>query len=202
MKVKGINYRKEFLKATGIFCLIVFLSIGCSNDKKPDISGIISNREQTPTLKVYNVTDLISDSGVTRYRVSAPEWYYYDKAARPYNLFPRGLHFERFDSLYNIDANVDCKYAVWYDKEDLFVLKDSVVCTNLKGERFETNLLNWDNKGGRIYSDSAISIVRDGLILKGIGFESNQTLSVYRILQPVGIIPLDNEETEDSVNTD
>jgi len=186
---------------TTIFATVVvlFLSVGCSKSKQ-QIVDAVGDRAEAARLKAINVTTIISDSGITRYRITTPEWYIYDRAAEPYWLFPQGLHFERFDQNYNVDAKIDCKHAIYYDKKQFWILSDSVSCTNIEGEKFETNLLNWDERGEKIYSDSAISITKKHLIIKGIGFESNQTLTNYRTRQVTGILPIDNEETaEDSI---
>jgi len=171
----------------------LFSFIGCTN-KKPDITDSVVNRAETARLKAYDITTIVSDSGITRYRIMADEWLVFDKAAEPYWLFPQGLHFERFDENYNVDAKIDCKHAIYYDKLRLWILRDSVRCTNIEGEQFETSLLNWNEFEQRIYSDSAITITKKNLIIKGIGFESNQTLTNYRTHQVTGILPVDDAE--------
>lgn len=178
-----------------VFAFVFFASIGCSNDK-PQVSGKISNRAETPMLEAFNVSTIISDSGITRYRITTPEWRVYDKAAESYWLFPEGLHFDRFDLNYNVDAQIDCNYATYYDKLQLWVLKDSVKCTNIAGEQFETNLLNWSYTEERIYSDSAIRIIKKTMIINGVGFEANQMLTKYHINQVTGIFPIDSEEND------
>ncbi|MDR2684745.1 MAG: LPS export ABC transporter periplasmic protein LptC [Prevotellaceae bacterium] len=175
--------------------VLLFLPICCSNEK-PQITSSVIDRAETPQLKAINISTIISDSGITRYRITTPEWYIYDKAAEPYWLFPRGLHFDRFDENYDVDAQIDCNHAVYYDKIQLWVLKDSVRCTNIQGEQFETNLLNWNQREERIYSDSAISIQKKTMIINGIGFESNQMLTKYRINKVTGILPIDEDSTQ------
>lgn len=186
---------RNLVKTAFVAVVALFLSISCTN-KKPDITDSVGDRAEAARLKALNITTIVSDSGITRYRITADEWLVFDKAVEPYWLFPQGLHFERFDQNYNVDAQIDCKYATYYDKLRLWVLKDSVRCTNIEGEQFETNLLNWNEYEQRIYSDSAITITKKNLIIKGIGFESNQTLTNYHTHQVTGILPVDEEEEE------
>ena len=173
--------------------VVLFLSIACTS-KKPDITDSVGNRAEYARLKAFEITTIVSDSGITRYRVTTPEWLVFDRAIESHWLFPQGLHFERFDENYNIDAKIDCKHATYYDKLRIWVLKDSVRCTNIEGEQFETNLLNWNEYEQRIYSDSAIRITKKDLIINGIGFESNQTLTQYKTSRVTGILPVDEEE--------
>ena len=186
------------LKIASVVVLALFLSVGCTNDKQ-QITDAVGDRAEAARLKAFEISTIISDSGITRYRMTAAEWFVFDKAAEPYWLFPKGLHFDRFDQNYNVDAQIDCKHAIYYDKIRLWVLKDSVCCTNIEGEKFETNILYWNELQERIYSDSAITITKKNLIIKGIGFESNQTLTSYRTHQVTGILPVDEEEQEDRV---
>ena len=53
-------------------------------------------REQLPVLITDSVTTLISDSGITRYRIEALQWLIYDKTDTPYQEFPKGIYLEQF----------------------------------------------------------------------------------------------------------
>lgn len=55
---------------------------------------------------------------------------------------------------------------------------------NLKGEQFDTELLYWDQRTQRIYSDEFIRIEQPDRIITGHGFESNQQMTVYTIRKP------------------
>jgi len=179
--------------------IIVFVIIcGCSGNK-PVIQGKVTDRAKTPSLNAFEVTTIISDSGITRYRITTPEWYIFDKADRSHWLFPKGLHFDRFNTKYEVDAQIDCKWAIYYDKEKLWTLRDSVRCRNLSGETFSTDLLNWNEITQMIYSDAAITITKKTMIINGIGFESNQMLTKYHINKVTGILPVDSEEETDTV---
>jgi LPS export ABC transporter protein LptC len=137
---------------------------------------------------------MISDSGITRYRISTPEWLIYDKAAEPYWDFPKGIKFERFDKNYKTDANIRSDKAVFYDNQKLWDLSGHVKAVNVEGEIFESNQLFWDQKQEKIYSKEFISITQKDKVIKGYGFESNQTLSKYTITKVKGIFPIKDTE--------
>lgn len=50
--------------------------------------------DKTYTMKATDVSSLISDSGITRYRLKAKEWQIYGKAAEPHWYFPEDLRGE------------------------------------------------------------------------------------------------------------
>ena len=154
----------------------------------------ITNRSETPRLKVDEITTIISDSGITRYRITAKVWCMYDKTSEPYWDFPEGLHLERFDENYNVDAKIDCKRARYYDTRRLWELNDSVRATNLDGDQFATQQLFWSQNEERIYSDSAIVVTQRDKKIMGEGFESNQSMTRYTIRKTKGIIPIESEE--------
>ena len=63
-------------------------------------------------LSATDVITLVSDSGITRYRVNAKVWNVYDKAEEPYWDFPEGIHFDRFDPNMKVDAEIESKKAI------------------------------------------------------------------------------------------
>jgi lipopolysaccharide export system protein LptC len=67
----------------------------------------------------------------------------------------------------------------------------------VEGERFESEILYVHQKEDRIFTDKFVKITQEDKIITGVGMESNQRLTKYRVLKPQGIIPLDeDEETE------
>lgn len=177
--------------ALGVIVML-FLCIACGD--KPPITEAITNRNERPRLKVDDITTIISDSGITRYRISAKVWCVYDKAAEPYWDFPEGLHLERFDEYYKPDAKIDCKRARYYQNRRLWELNDSVRATNLQGDQFATQQLFWSQNEERIYSDSAIVVTQRDKKIMGEGFESNQSMTRYTIRKTKGIIPIESGE--------
>ena len=78
--------------------LLVAASVLCSCDeeKKEVIAGK-TDPETTPTMTTTDVATLISDSGITRYKITTPVWYVFDEARDPRWTFPKSLHLEKFD---------------------------------------------------------------------------------------------------------
>jgi len=167
----------------------------------------IRDRAAMPVLDSQEVTTLISDSGVTRFRITARQWLVYDKAQPSYWEFPDGIYLEQFDKSLLTAATLRADYAYYDDQAEIWHLTGNVYATNVKGEQFETPELFWNQKTERVYSDSAITITQPpskavvnadaekakGAVIMGVGFESNQDMTKYTIRRPTGIFPIEEE---------
>jgi len=176
-----------------IVVVVLFFIASCSKENQEKLGAIV-DRSALPKLHATEITTVISDSGITRYRISAPRWDVYDQANKPYWDFPNGIRFEKFDLNLKVDANMRSNYARFNENEQLWELKGKVKAMNLQGELFETEQLFWNQREERIYSDSLIKITQVGHIITGIGFESNQTMTRYMIKKPQGIFPVNENE--------
>lgn len=184
---------------TTIFMVVVMLLLfmtSCSGEKK-EIVDVSFDPETTYTLRTTDVSTLISDSGVTRYRLNAKEWLIFGKAKDPYWFFPEGIYVEKFDTLFQSEASIQADTAYNYEKKGLWKLVGNVKVESLDGNRFETSLLYWDQKEEKIYSDEYIRIEEKDKVITGIGFESNQDMSQYKIFDSQGVFPI-NESVNDT----
>lgn len=171
---------------------LIGLLVSCHNEVKPRLAAI-ADRASTPVLAADTVTTLISDSGITRYRIQSIQWDIYDKAVPSYWEFPKGIYLEKFNEDLQPEASIRADYAHYNDVDQLWELDGNVVAVNLAGEQFETQQLMWNQKEERVYSDSSITITKATSIIQGIGFESNQEMSKYTILHPQGVFPIDDK---------
>lgn len=170
--------------------IAVGILAACDEEKKEVISGK-TDPETTPTMTTTDVSTLISDSGITRYSITTPLWLMYEEAAEPKWKFPDGLHLEKFDAKLKPEASIDCDSAIYHKDRQLWQLDGYVNIRNTLGEKFLTNQLFWNQRQQKIYSDSFIHIERDGKIIEGYGFESNEQMTRYHVLRVAGIFPAD-----------
>jgi LPS export ABC transporter protein LptC len=194
-----ITIRSITKTVLGSFFFLVLLLVACNNDKPDKISAIV-DRTKLPKMHATEITTIISDSGITRYRITTSRWDMYDKASQPYQEFPEGIYFEKFDANLKVDANIQSQYARFNDNEQIWELRGKVRAMNLQGELFETQQLFWNQRQARFYSDSLIKITQATHIITGIGFESNETMTHYTIKKTQGVFPL-NENPTASVPT-
>lgn len=173
-----------------VLLVLLCISVSCRRRDVRLHAGAITDRAAIAVLEASDVTTIISDSGVVRYRIKADKWKIFDKADTPYWEFPDGIFLEKFNLSLESDATIEADYAYYNEPAQRWTLSGNVKALNLDGEQFETPLLFWDQKSESIYSDSSIVITRENSVIKGIGFRSNQSMTQYTILQPTGIFPL------------
>ena len=111
-KKKSFRLQHVTIASLVVVTLLFFL-FSCSGEKVDTTSFSVENRSKTPKLRTDSITTLVSDSGITRYRLSALQWMIFDRDTHPYWDFPEGIYVERFDEEFNVDAfvqsdNVKC----------------------------------------------------------------------------------------------
>ena len=173
-----------------LMVLLLLVIAGCRRRDVRLRADAVTDRAAMAVLEVSDVTTIISDSGVVRYRIKAQTWKVYDKADTPYWEFPDGIYLEKFNTELEPDASIESDYAFYNEPAQRWMLRGNVKAMNLEGEQFETPLLFWDQKSESIYSDSSIVITREASIIQGVGFRSNQEMTKYTILRPTGIFPI------------
>ena len=189
------NYRNilsTIKRITRVVLLLLVCSFvySCTKKEVRHRAGAIADRKAMPALAGDEVTTLISDSGITRYRITAKKWLVFDKADTPYWEFPEGVYLEKFNLNLEADATIEADYAYYNEPAQRWMLRGNVQAVNLQGERFEPPLLFWDQPTESVYSDSSIVITREASIIKGVGFRSNQEMTKYTILRPTGVFPI------------
>lgn len=177
--------------AVGAMVMLVLFS-SCSGRKKK-LGEAITERDSLPVMDTRGVVTLVSDSGIIRYRVNAEEWKVYDRKSPSYWAFEKGVYVEKFDSLFQVEASIVADTAYYYDKQKLWKLMSNVHIRNLKGEKFDTDLLFWDQNKKKVYSDRQVRIEQPDQIIYAVGFESDEQMTKYKFFKTNGIFYIDEE---------
>ena len=185
---------KSNITAAFIAAVMFVLLPGCSNQQK-NLAESIFERDSLPTMQSLGVTTLISDSGITRYKIVTEEWNIFDKKTTPHWAFEKGIYLEKFDTLLRIDASILADTAYYYEKKKLWELRSNVKILSLQGDKFETQQLFWDEKNKKIYSDKYIRIEQADKAITGYGFEANQELTEYEIKNSTGVFTIEDTNT-------
>ena len=187
------KHTKTYSIATVILAVVMlFLSVSCSGGKEP-VTDAITNRDSVPVIVTRDVSTYISDSGVVRYKIITDEWRVYDRLDPSMWTFEQGIYLEKFNNDLSIEAVIIADTAYYYDKQELWELRGNVHIENEQDEEFDTQLLFWDQKTKRVYSDLYIRIRQQKRIITGIGFTSNQDFTRYTIKNTQGIFPIKEE---------
>ena len=156
----------------------------CADEQEHSYVANVSDPLATPTMSTANVSTLISDSGYTRYHITAPLWNIYDDIPDPMWKFPKGLNLVNFDLEMKPAAAMRCDSATYFSQRRLWRLDGNIVMVNVQRDTFLTEQLYWDQNQCKVYSDSFIHIVRTNHIIEGYGFESNQEMTQYNVNRP------------------
>lgn len=186
---------------SGAMVVLLLLS-SCSGNKKV-LGKAITERDSLPIMDTRGVTTLVSDSGITRYRINTELWQMFDRKDPSYWAFEKGIYLEKFDSLLQVEASIESDTAYFYDKKKLWKLMGNVHVQNLKGEKFDTELLYWDQNQKKVYSDKRVRIEQPDQIIYAWGFESNEQMTKYKFFKTDGIFYVDEQQQpDDTLKTD
>lgn len=174
-------------------CLIAFMR------EKENLAEAVGKGDSIPDMRTTGVTTYISDSGMIRYKIITAEWLVYSRIDTPYWAFQKGIYLEKFDTLFHIDASIKADTAFYYEPKKLWELRGNVHIRSQRGDKFDTQLMYWDQGKERIYSDRYIRIEQPDKILTGYGFESNQQMSEYQIFNNTGIFTVEDTAPADTV---
>lgn len=183
--------RKTFRTTTAVLAVVVLILLSSCKESTRATTPSFEYPDSIAIMSTYGVSTVISDSGHICYKIDAEEWFVYSKRNPPYWAFEKGLHLEKFDTLMNIEATIKCDTAYYFNEMRLWKLIGNINMTNPKHQRFYTDLLYWDQEEKIIYSDAYIRVEQEDQITEGVGFSSNQDLSVWQIRNTKGIYTVD-----------
>lgn len=121
----------------------------CADEQEHSYVANVSDPLVTPTMATTNVSTLISDSGYTRYHITAPEWNIYDDVPDPMWKFPKGLNLVNFDLKMKPAAAMRCDSATYFSQRRLWRLDGNIVMVNVQRDTFLTEQLYWDQTKAR-----------------------------------------------------
>jgi LPS export ABC transporter protein LptC len=172
--------------------------------------GFIGCHEATKSLeemKVYNgplttmndVVNYFSDSAIVKIKLTTPVQLEMKNGDKK---FPKGLKVEFFERDGSISSVMTANKGVFTNTTKIFKATGNVVVNQiLKGETLNTEELNWDQNGKKIFTDKFVTITTEDELLQGTGLTAAEDFSTYRITEPRGNFTLDDEdEEEDSVS--
>jgi hypothetical protein len=164
---------------------VVILLLGCclllgACQKKSKLATVDVNVVVLPRSHTEDVVSLMSDSGITRYRIKAKVWDQYDD----YMFLPKGIYVEKFDEHFLIVGSIKADTAYYYISKGLVRLIGHVNIKTLKGDHIETSELFWNRLAPpfsrhAIYSDSLTKITQNGNLTITHGFKTNNEMDDY-----------------------
>lgn len=171
--------------------MLFAMTVGCGEDDKLQVMGRKIDTEKMPQLSTRNVSTLISDSGYTKYKVVTPLWNIYGAKTHGEQFwdFPEGVYLRQLDKDLQLVSTVAADSACYFPERKLWELYGDVEIDQKEKAYFLSQRIFFDDRQKLIYSDTFIHIKTPTQILEGVGFESNQDMTRYRVLNPTGMFP-------------
>jgi LPS export ABC transporter protein LptC len=179
MKVNLLHYVFTFM-------MLSIIISSCSNDlekakKLIDLRSLNVERAD-------DVTIIYSKMGHTSAKLFTPKFNHIQNVQPSYIEMKNGLKVNFYDEQGHIKSTLTSKYGKYFETQGNVLVRDSVVISNDKFEKLETQELIWDEKLQQFYTDKFVTITTPTQVIYGDGIVSNQTFSEYKITNIKGII--------------
>lgn len=168
------------------------LLLGCANDEA-EVEEVANFPKVFPLNEQYGAKMIYSDSAQKILEIHAGVMKDFGNVDPPHVYFGNGLKVYFYNGGERASTVLLADTAQQLKKDELWAIGGNVVVTNGKGERMSTELLYWDQKNEKLYSEAAVQILTEGQLITGKGFEADQEFNTYRIFSVQGEITIDDE---------
>ncbi|MDG1097926.1 MAG: LPS export ABC transporter periplasmic protein LptC [Bacteroidia bacterium] len=185
-----VSKKKIQLAFLALICLA-----SCSDSNLQEYRSRKSSDSITTTERAFDVAIEYTELGNLRAIMYSPELSGKKQAEDPYMEMKKGVEVEFIDDNGALESYLTSEYAISFNKSKKVILKRNVDVMNIKGERFLTEELTWDQKTKKVRTNKDVWIFTDGQITHGTGFESDQSFSEYTITGFVGQANVNNHDS-------
>ncbi len=178
-------------------CILGMLPLllgSCENDIEK--INLLTGDSTYPDVTGEDIEVIYSDSASVRVQLLAEELKQYNTVDEPYIEFPEGLHVYFYDDSMQIESEIRADYTIYYIEEKLWHARGNVIARNIqKGDRLNSEELYWDEEKEIIYSNTFTRIENEkGTFYGQNGFESNQSLTKWRLIGSRGVVNVQEDE--------
>jgi LPS export ABC transporter protein LptC len=173
-----------------IFFFISIMFFSCQNN--PDLVNDLFQTKAFP-VEVISKSEMIhTEEGEIKLEIVANkiERFVGDSARLS---FSNGFNVKFYNRSGNVTSNLFAKKAIVDEKNNLMTARDSVVLKSKK-KKLETELLIWDEKKEKIYTNNDVIITTDNEIIYAKGFESDPNFSDYTLKKISGKMYINSKE--------
>ncbi len=162
--------------------LVLSVILASCSEKKVSEINFYANVEDAPDIMIEDLTSKYKYDNQLRALIKAPVAQYFLKDKKnPKMEFPQGLDAVFYNEKKQPISTIHCKYAVYYEKTQLWKLSGDVVVVNPEGSTLRTQELYYDQNNQRIYSIKFVEVIdKKGNSIRGKGgFTSNMDFTEY-----------------------
>ncbi len=185
----------EFIYRSIVALLGVTMLLSCENNIKEVESVTI--QETRPEVYGENVAFTYTDSTRIQYKAFAIEFLQIKNEEEEYNEFPKGGNVIYYNQDGTQAWTIKCNYAKNLVADKFWELRNDVVAVSDDGKTINTELMYWDQKKQKIYSDQYVRITeKDGQMLEGNSFTADDKLNRILLSQVSGEVYLEDKDTK------
>lgn len=105
--------------------------------------------------------------------------------------FPKGIEIVFLNETGNIKSKITANKGFYNKKENLYYGKEDVNFENFENnQKLSSEELFWNPNSKKIFTNVFVVIKDDQRIIRGTGFESDETFSNYKIFNSHGEMPI------------
>jgi LPS export ABC transporter protein LptC len=198
--------RARLLSGTFLAVIVAASALltGCENDLK-DLQKISAAEVNKPIQRFTDVDVIYSDSAKVKAHMTAPLMFDYTPSkntdnkkrdtTKPYTEMPKGVKVTFYNDSLKQTCTITADYAIRKEADKIIELHKNVVGTNVKGEKFTSEELIWDENGKQIHSNLPVHVqMTDGSFLDGLNFVSDEALNHWKFGSSTGTFHVDSKE--------
>jgi LPS export ABC transporter protein LptC len=196
MKYPTWKYSWVMIFKSGILLVFAICILGaCKNDI--ETVRALTDEIDLPDLSGFNIEFSLTDSGILKGKITAPEVYQYIRKEEPYYEFPKGMKAVLYDAAGNPRSYISANYAIYYNQKQLWEGRNQVMAeTPSEGKKVETDQMFWNEKEEKIYSDKFTKMTNpDGVFTGEYGFEAEQDLRNWELKGMSGKVYVSDEQS-------
>lgn len=172
--------------------LLLVLASACSKERV-EVKSLDVDPDSLYSARMLKLNTLISDSGLVRYRMTAPVLLIYERTERNEWVFPKGLLLRPYDAKQGSKVFIKADSAIRRTEHEEWELVGHVQVQGPKGERLSTQRLFWMRDARRLYSRDTTYFYTQGRELRGSHFEATDDLSWYEIYDNKGSLEYEDK---------
>ncbi|MFM9985278.1 MAG: LPS export ABC transporter periplasmic protein LptC [Flavobacteriales bacterium] len=187
---------RKNLHIPSLLFYLVFAITGLSCKNEIAEIRALTDTNRLPVQSSYNAEYILTEKGLVKNKLIATQLDQY-QGEEDYIEATGGFTMIFYDSLQQEEARLNAVKGKYDTKQKRLIAWENVELFNVKGDKLETEELIYDQDSSLIYTQKFVSIMMQDDTLHGMGLESNDSFTKYKILKPYGKFQL-NENTNQS----
>jgi LPS export ABC transporter protein LptC len=169
------------MKKSPVFIFTFILLAACGEERPADFVPV----EGDPDQEIERFTLRQSEGGELSWELVAELAFVWDDTHQAVARHPRVDFYKQGEHVAVLNADEGTVNLLTNDME----ARTGVVVVSDAGAVLRTEVLGWDNRKQRLFSERTVSYEKGGITLTGSGFESDADLTDWKIRHPRGTVP-------------